>query len=216
MDHDYLWNTKHFTAAPMRPPRQGLIGENVFASEWAKLMADTENINNPPNEALSGVLGSYGYRLNQRSATVAASLVCWLGTNIGRCFLDNAAVMGKTTPLRGDAYLMAWAVENIRRSSTNHGRRALEACLISDATPTVVPKLSAADYEVAEHVVMWLGDEDGQRFLKACETEIKRQNQAESFRHHLTSNLKLEPSAVTCVLKMAAEYRPTPASPAAA
>lgn len=214
MDHDYLWDTRPFDSAPTRPPRQGFIGENVMAAEWAKLMADTNDIDSPPNDTLSCVLGSYGYRLTQRSATVAASLVCWLGTNIGRCFLDVAARLAATTCQKSDAYLMAWAVQNTRCSSVNHGRRTLEACLISDATPTKVPKLSGADYEVAEHVVIWLGSENGQRFLKTCETEIKRQNQVEQFRHHLESNLRLAPSAVNCVLKMAAEYRPTPAAPA--
>jgi hypothetical protein len=179
-------------------------------------MADTENINASPNDAFTEVLGSYGYRVNQRCATVAASLVCWLGTNVGRGFLEDAALRAKDTLVCAQAYLMAWALVNTRRSFINAGKRALELMLISEATPETVPELSAADYEVAEHVVLWLGGEDGQRFLRLCEAEIKRQNHVESFQRHLSLNLKLAPATVDCVLKMAETYVPAPGSPAAA
>lgn len=216
MDHDYLWDIPLFNHSPMRPARKGLVGENVFASEWAKLMAPP-NFDSPANQPLADVMGSYGYRLKERAATVAASVICWLGTNCGRCFLEKAARLGSVQTSREDGYLMAWAVENARQSFSGQGRRTLEACLISDEKPTIVPNLSAQDYECAEHLVMWLGSDDGQKFLQRCETEISRQNQAESFKHHLSSNLRLEPGAVETVLKMASQYRPTPsgAAPAA-
>jgi hypothetical protein len=210
MDKEYLWDLLQFAHQPMRPPRNGFVGENVFHAEWSRHVADTNAMDSPPNEKLADLLGAHPFQLTERSATVAASLVCWLGTNMGRCFLEEAAKLAKRHTCSQEAYLMAWAAQNARRSFCNHGRRALESCLISDAEPNLVPVLSADDYEVAEHLVMWLGSKDGQKFLKTCETEIKRQNHAESFKSHLVNNLKLSPSSLNQVLKMAAEYHPTP------
>lgn len=214
MDQEYLWDLTQFAHQPMRPPRAGLIGENVFCEEWSRLMADTQQMDSPPNEKLADVLGGHPYKLTERSATVAASLVCWLGTNLGRCYLEAAEKLAKHQTDAGDAYLMAWAAHNARRSFVNSGRRTLEACLISDAEPTRVPELSADDYEIAEHLVMWLGSADGQAFRKACETEILRLKQTESFKHHLENNLNLSPAAAAQVLKLAGEYRPTRLTPA--
>jgi hypothetical protein len=211
MDDAYLWDLNQFSHQPMRPPRKGMIGENVFHAEWSRLTADTGAMNSPPNEAFADILGCHPFRLSERTATVAASLVCWLGTNLGRCFLESGAKLVKTQTCPQSAYLMAWASHNARNSCVNSGRRTLEACLMTDVEPHRRPELSANDYEAAEHVVMWLGTDKGQQFLKACEKEISRLNQAESFKHHLENNLNLSPAATDHVLKMAAAYRPTPA-----
>lgn len=161
---------------PARPPRAGIRGENLFANRWAELMAGEECWNSG-RTPLECVLGSYGAVVRQREATVAASIVCWLGTNMGRCLLDQARRLTAGGALwDGDAYVAAWAVHNQRKRSVNGGARALELMLqttVQDAAARL-PRASADDYEVAEHVMRWLGTRDGQAFLNRCETELDR------------------------------------------
>jgi hypothetical protein len=59
--------------------------------------------------------------------------------------------------------------------------RTLEVILTEDLSAAPA-RPSAADYEVAEHVIFWLGQIDGQRFLQQCQAEVKALGRIESYR----------------------------------
>jgi hypothetical protein len=216
MDRDFdsdsrnekLWNTPAFENKPMRPPRQDVVGEHVFADRWEKLMLDTQTDMLPPNGPLSGVLGAYPFDLDQRCATVAASLVTWFGTNCGMAFLHKAKTQAEKSFTKGDSYLQTWAVENARRSNSGSRARVLEFCLRPDADKEL-PELSGRDYEIAEHLIFWLADDEGQDFLARCEAEIESRRPEANLTFYLQNNLKLAGHEVRRVVELA---RKVPAS----
>lgn len=167
---------------PMRPPRADVLGEVVFTECWAQLMAKPgpaleECSNYQLTTILSSSMPTY---VTQRQAIVAATFVNWLGTNCGRAFLAEGNRMEKSVCGRsGHGFLMAWAVENHRQTGINSGFRALEHILATDdcrfaGTLARYPSLSADDFEVVEHVIVWLGSAPGQQFINQCEGEIAR------------------------------------------
>lgn len=209
--NEKLWNTPAYENKPARPPRRDMVGEQVFAELWAQQMADTETGMQPPNGPLSSVLGPYPFDLDQRCATVAASLVCWFGTNCGMAFLNTAKTAAAKSLTPGDFYLQSWAVENSRKSGSNSGARTLEYCLKPDGGRDL-PELSGRDYEVAEHLIFWLGNEEGQDFLNRCEAEIEQRRPEANLTFYLYNNLKLGQVEVQRVLQLARKVPATPPS----
>jgi hypothetical protein len=160
---------------PLRPPRKETIGEMVFSSMWETLMQREDGFDS--TYQIEHILSSYPSIIEQRQATVLASVVCWLGTNCGRSFLQQASTVAEMIKARcGEQYLVTWAIENSRQGFINHGVRTLESCLSSGIVSGrwVIPDLTADDYEVAEHLMRWLGSRDGQDFITNCEQEIER------------------------------------------
>lgn len=213
MDHDYLWDVPLFEHKAIAMPRKGFLAENVFYDNWVQMLTQDRDMSEPDNQRFADVLGSYGHEINERVATVAATFISWLGTNVGFSYRDEARRLSKVVPYKHDAYLMAWAVHNLRHSSVSAGRRQLEACLSNPALDkhdhiNRAPVLSSQDYEVVEHLVVWLGTDDGQDFLEKCENILRRKQHETDFRTYLTSNLKLGPGQVDKVLAMAEAYKP--------
>lgn len=211
----YLWELPQFDHSPLRAPRDGMIGEQVYAQHWAKQMETKIETFDPPNAELAGLLHNMGEeRITQRHATVAASMVCWLGTNCGGGFLHNAKRVAESQIHRDDAYLMAWSVQNARIGYSNYGIRTLEHCLVPDGAVPLggyvssksFPVLTAADLETAEHVARWLGSDDGQKFILKCQIEIKKRQKEESFRHHCENNLKLTVPQIEVIRRLANKY----------
>jgi hypothetical protein len=191
MDNEYV-DCPQFSHAPLRLPREGVIGEQVFARRWAKLMELDVDSPYPPNPELASVLENFGGEINQRHATVAASMICWLGTNLGYSFLGTAKLLAKSQTFKRDSYLMAWSVQNSRKVWFNGGVRTLEYCLTPDGVkPGNGPDLTAADLEVADNVALWLGAQDGQEFVEACQAEIKQRENETSLGHYLENNLNM-------------------------
>lgn len=165
----------------VRPARKGFLREHVFAGRWRELMASKPRL-------LNRVLSDYLAGVGQREATVAASLITWLGTNMGQALIEEAArrvrVAGAGADVPpyavSDAYLCAWTSENRRKLGVDNGWRTLEALLTEDAAEKRVQP-SAADYEVAEHVVFWLGQFEGQRFVQLCQAEVSALAKIESY-----------------------------------
>jgi hypothetical protein len=59
--------------------------ENVYHTRWLK-----ENQDDINNRLLINLLREAGLGpVTQRDASVAATIVTWLGTNVGRCFVEN-------------------------------------------------------------------------------------------------------------------------------
>ncbi len=170
---------------PIQPPRKTFIGECVYASMWEALMTTPADrgvygLSDEP-EPIEAVLGQLHVRIQQRHASVAASVVCWLGTNCGNAMLRDAERQRDQGHLRAYiCYLMCWSVENRRAAGINNGIRTIEY-LISptdsycprDGLKTM-PILKAQDLEVADHLMMWLAEHDGQEFIRGCESEIRR------------------------------------------
>lgn len=193
---------------PIRKPRPGHTGEAVYASMWKVAMSedwqeeDDRGDKVPPLEIL---LDNIGRRVQQRDATVAATVICWLGCNMGLSIVRE----GEAAMLRGecdkrDRYLLAWTKLNVRKHYVNHGVRTIEYMLAPEDHYNTEPRhflggslkkrpeLSADDLEVADRVMLWLATDRGQRFLRQCEREIdrlrdeeNRRKLAEQQRHHV-------------------------------
>lgn len=167
---------------PIRAPRPGFDGEHVYADSWELLMRRRTSDGEPK---LVEVLGGQ-YRPTLRRAVVAASLICWLGTNCGQSILLHAnrrRDAGERNPT-----LLAWTDQNVRYAWLNQGVRTIEAVLASeDAYGRTFngtwglarrPAYSIDDIDTVECVLLWLDSTDGIRFVQKCETEI-RERQSE-------------------------------------
>jgi len=84
----------------MSPDRLGNIPERVFLEKWSKQCQRQRGLNNgygslelilAPGQRTGGYFGfpKYVPPVSQRDATVAASVIQWLGTNCGGCFLAD-------------------------------------------------------------------------------------------------------------------------------
>jgi hypothetical protein len=158
---------------PIRHPRAGHFAEFVFACRWFLLMNREDSLGESP---LHQILSSYASRVGQREASVAASLICWLGTNIGQSVLEEGRRLEVDFEQPGDGYLAAWSVHNRRCFNKLNGWRALEHMVqsLQDQKEGLMPSCSADDLEVAEHVMFWLGSKQGQRFLAQVGAEVER------------------------------------------
>lgn len=175
-----------------RPPRPTFIGENVFAQRWAEWMrCDAAPFRHQweygrdadDRWPIEIVLSELRYEIDQRAASMAASLVTWLGTNVGRSVLLEGDRIRKTGTVRL-AYLVAWTLENQRHRSVNGGVQIVEYLLMT-TWPRVtgslhhLPEPKACDIEVCDHVMRWIGEDRGQAFVQSCRAEIEKRERAE-------------------------------------
>ncbi|MHD0644445.1 hypothetical protein ACYPKM_02260 [Pseudomonas aeruginosa] len=175
-DEDNPYLAPVFDHTPIRPAREGVIGEIVFQREWQNLMSEPVNDDDadPSNPMLSLILEQCPFMLLQRHATVAASLVRWLGSNNGQGLLHSARAMAEVLGgehNRSNAYLAAWAIDSKRHSSVNGGVRSVEGFLTAPGETSCF--YDADDLEVIETVMYWLGSDRGQKFLTKCDEGIK-------------------------------------------
>ena len=182
-DNFYLFDLVPFLHEPLRPPRDGCVGEAVFAERWKRLMALQLEENSPHSARLAVILSHMAEPLSQRHATVAASFVTWLGTNIGLSFVREAQRLVEQLPHDPEkAWLAQWTWHNRRLSWMNNGIRSIEYILAPLETFTRdflsslsrLPDLSASDYETVEGIVIWLSTREGSHFLSGCERAIER------------------------------------------
>lgn len=167
--------TNNFKFVPINYPRPDHVGESVFSRKWAELAPQWQGLWDSDETVFRAALGQYGWNPGQREATVSASFMCWLGTNCGQGYLAEAARLSRTFPhIPGQAYLMAWAVENNRSLGVNFGFRTVEMILTprEDLQKGVRANLRARDLEVIDCLVCWLAGAKGQKFLSECNSEI--------------------------------------------
>ncbi len=158
------------------------------------------------DEADDPLLGAHSGRWarrpapDQADATMAATLVQWLGTNAGACLIHQArALMG--SGLSGpEAFVAAWAVRNARRRATSSDLRSIESMMIPpdeprnlDGEPYRAPRVTLRQYETAEHVCAWLGSRAGQDFIAAREREIEAFNAHERLRMREANRTRTSP-----------------------
>jgi hypothetical protein len=164
---------------PIRPARN-MIEEQVFARRWEALMKPSRL----PYESsmIARILIGYPYGIDQRVASVLASLICWLGTNVGKSFLDTGRQIRENVPLIRFPYLAAWGECNARIFGMNSRARQIEFLTRTqdDMDRDVFQEVSVKDLEALEQLCMWLGSNDGLEFVAGCEAEIGRRKDLEA------------------------------------
>lgn len=176
----------------IRGPRDGHIGEQVYSELWRNLMAipvPPSHWEEHPLTKLHEVLPQYPWKLDQRCASVCATFITWLGCSNGQSIIFRARRLKEEG--RQQAFLLAWYENNKRHRWVNHGFRTIEFMLAPDDhfgqapmerfdTLRWIPYLRQEDHEAIEHLCIWLGDPEGQRFVALAEEEIRRRK-AEAF-----------------------------------
>jgi hypothetical protein len=178
---------------PIRPPRN-MSEEQVFVRRWKELMESKQ-----PCESgmIRRILIGYPYEIDQRVASVLASLVCWLGTNVGKGFLDTGNRIKENVPLIRFPYLAAWGECNARIFGMNSGARQIEFLTRTqdDMDRDVFHEVSVKDLEALEQLCMWLGTAEGRSFVEGCEAEVERRKELESLAFYIAEGRQNSPAA---------------------
>lgn len=186
---------------PIRHARN-MTEEQVFARQWKELMESKE-----PYESgmLSRVLIGYPYEIKQREASVAASMICWLGTQVGKSFLLLAEEIREKTSCAHYSYVAAWGVRNARVFGHNSNARQIDFLTRTQAEmeANFFPETFVKDLEVLDQVCLWLGTEDGRAFIAGCEAEIMRRQELESLAFHCAEGRQDSPAVRRIVDKFA-------------
>lgn len=159
---------------PVQPARES-HPERVFLTMWQRLMSDPERV----QEVYYGL----PHDLDQRGATAGASLVCWLGTNVGSGFLHQCQQLENQGGIYADgAYLMAWAIHN-RRKYASGRLRTIEHLLTPGGAslgpgsyaggnvnwPAIIDAdINLRDQDAIECVLEWLATARGKQFIRAA------------------------------------------------
>ena len=209
---------------PLRPLRNDVTGEVVFTKQWQKLMGgergvvyrwDQDNaVWNSFSHPFIDIAKQTGYP-DVRDARVATSLICWLGTNVGTAFLQQADRMADAfvenkltvTNHRANGYVAAWALENERHHNMNSGA-TLREFLLSETLEEQGRRCGWRDAETMELTLRWLGGEDGQSFIAGCRRNIALKREREMTRDQ--AHFKLSPKRAS-VLGMLNQPATSPA-----
>jgi hypothetical protein len=193
---------------PIRPPRNGHLGEQVYAERWIELMAsmprdwsedDYEDDYPPALMHLATIFwdmpGGYA-AVDERVSRVCASFICWLGCAIGNATLNHAECLRAE---HGDnCFLVAWTLHNQRPLGVNSGLRSLELMLAEESDlndggifrcgmPLLrVPDLTVKDYEIVDHLTRWLG-RGGKGFILGCEIEYRKRDEWQRVQRRATA-----------------------------
>lgn len=182
---EYLQHLGELSHTPIDGPRPSHVGENVYAYEWAQLMTRHAQSSGIPNELLASILWDMYVELTQRHASVAASVITWLGCNAGQALMLNARAIALVDRInKVDAYLCAWTMANRRARAVSRGVRTIESILapgdhwgndmFSGACTLIrLPEITIDDYETVEHVIAWLGTSTATDFIIRCEGLIR-------------------------------------------
>lgn len=153
---------------PIRPPRDGHDGEQVFAEQWQLYMRRSV----PEGLPIDQVIVDYPWRVGILQTRILASVVTWFGTNCGQTFLNEGRHLA-AKHIRYP-YLAAWAITNHRKFAVNHGWRTLEhICAQTVDMRQAAPDLSSRDYELVEHFMRWMGGVAAQSFITNTERELE-------------------------------------------
>jgi hypothetical protein len=188
---------------PIRPPRN-MIEEQVFARHWKELMESKQ----PYESGMIGrILIGYPYEIDQRVASVLASMVCWLGTQVGKSFLMLGDEIREKTSCAHYAHLAAWGVKNARIFGMNSRARQIEFLTRTqaDMERDIFPEVSVKDLEALEQLCLWLGTDDGREFVAGCEAEIVRRQELETLAFHCAAGRADSPAVRRIVDKFAIE-----------
>lgn len=179
-----------FDHTPVRPARDGCIGEQIFLKNWVDLVTYDHGYHpdyDGPNGILISIIQPGDGIITQRHATVAASMLRWLGTNNGRGLLDKAEHLAEKLSNRPDGFVAAWALECRRSMSVNSGLNGPDHVMMAAGT-RIPEKLSQDDLETMASIMEWLAAEtvtrlcNGASFLRKCQEDVAEAVRAESRR----------------------------------
>lgn len=159
-----------FKYEPAVPCRKDIYGEGIFIEHWQRIMREpVEYGDGYENEKFESIVSPWGPTADDAIAT--SSLICWLGTNCGRCFLESAEKRIKSGMDPNEAFALTWANENRRMAGWNSHRRTIDALLPAE-------RITIRTSEMIEIVVRWLGSPDGQRLIEGANAEIEQTQKA--------------------------------------
>lgn len=192
-------NVIEWDFTPYKPVRPEITGEVVYFKKWVKLMlpphldalhaptnpdlpspegyfrTDRYFVENPERENEFPVMNIWRDMgiPNAHDTRIMTNFIVWLGTNSGAEMRGKAQDFIDKNIHQKQAYLLAWNLSNIRARHINHGsipRDAL-ATKFGDASmaKSPIPKPTMYDIETIENVCLWLGTDQGQDFITACE-----------------------------------------------
>lgn len=160
---------------PIIAPRSYPPGEAIYLNLWQEFAqarpAEWEQI-----------FVDLGHTVDQRTASVAASFMVWMGCNDGVAFTTEAEweVQYGGSKSRDLAFLSTWARHNRRRHAVNHGLRTSEFMLapvhpIEDGRLVWerVPEISQRDNDVLECMVCWWSSSQAATFRKIAKPMIQ-------------------------------------------
>lgn len=116
----------------------------------------------------------YSNTIDDQDKKVIASFICWLPSNVGCCFIQDAFNFHKNNNLKyKDAFQLSWNKTNKRSLGINNTYRILEYLLASheklDCDRGLInfkpESISCLDYEIIEHLVDWLSTKKGYIFI---------------------------------------------------
>lgn len=139
-----------FKYEPAVPCRPSVYGEGCFVEQWQiSMRRPLQYGDGEPNEQFQSIVSPWEAIADD--AIAASSLICWLGTNCGRCFVERSQKRIDEGMSGCEAYALGWANENRRMAGWNGHRRTIQAILPED-------RLTLRSVEIVEIIVRWLGE----------------------------------------------------------
>lgn len=116
--------------------------------------------------------------VSERDACVATTIIQWLGSKCGCCFLADAEHLAETSNSKESAYLEHWQKEMLTRQVGRDGGFSGLEHILNSQIPRIlthrdqVDLVSLRDEQVAEATVRWLAKKRGQEFIAEAERRI--------------------------------------------
>lgn len=171
---------KRFRFVGARPVRAEDLGdERAFLGLWEESNAHSEvgvYRNMPLREIglLAGVTD-----LDGRDEYVTTSIIQWLGTKVGACFLDRANRLARDLGIE-QAYVKQWQREMlVAQRALNSGFRGIDLVLNSKVVAkevidkSEVAPVSERDLLIAMATIQWLATDQGQELIAEAEWRIE-------------------------------------------
>lgn len=114
------------------------------------------------------------YVVTERDFHVIASLLSWLGSNCGRCFVQEAFQYEDKLESLEKGFLLSWADWNKRKSWMNNGCTLIEHLLTppehlnshQEITCVANRHVTIHDVEIINYMTLWFATNDGVEYLK--------------------------------------------------
>lgn len=158
--------------------KRQLVMLDLFKSYFKNF--DMEDLNNRSlnhfDDYAEYFFSNFPYNVTERHMHVLGTLLAWLGSNRGRCFILEAKQLAQTLNSDRKGFIYAWADVNQRLVGVDNGNTLLELLL----TPIehhhhdrglLCPAnhyVTSHDIETANFFVHWLATTHGQGFINSA------------------------------------------------
>lgn len=155
---------------PIKNARKDVPFERIYLQLLNELMVKS------PGELLNCLNITHSFK--QRSASVVASFVVYMGCNVGKNFTREAIELANSKLFHSssDAFLAAWAIFNKRQSNGTSVIRPSEVMLSSEyifennrINWNRVPSVTQEDNDVIEGMVNWWSSKSGEIFRQKAQ-----------------------------------------------